>query len=122
MIAVVRGGATERARAHREGWGVRRDRAGRVSLASGVLDERKIRRARSSGSRGGSTDLPATLTCSESETTTTGRSTMSSDPSVYVADVPCPECGSKRATATPDGELEYECRDCATAFDPPQVG
>jgi len=43
---------------------------------------------------------------------------MSSDPSAYVAAVPCPQCGSKRATATPGEELEYECRDCSAAYDP----
>ena len=47
---------------------------------------------------------------------------MSSDPSAYVAAVPCPQCGSKRATATPGEELEYECRDCGAAFDLPRVG
>lgn len=47
---------------------------------------------------------------------------MSSDPSAYIAAVPCPECGSKRATATPDEQLEYECLDCATPFDPPKIG
>ena len=47
---------------------------------------------------------------------------MSSDPSAYVAAVPCPQCGSKRATATPDKELEFECRDCGAAFETPRVG
>jgi DNA-directed RNA polymerase subunit RPC12/RpoP len=47
---------------------------------------------------------------------------MTTDPHAYVADVPCPNCGSKRATATPDEQTEYECKDCSHPYDPPRVG
>lgn len=50
------------------------------------------------------------------------RTVMSSDPAAAVAELPCPDCGSKRATATPGGQSEYECRDCGASFDRISVG
>jgi len=51
-----------------------------------------------------------------------GEKIMAPDPAAAAAEIPCPECGSKRATTTPGEELEFECRDCGAAFETPRVG
>lgn len=47
---------------------------------------------------------------------------MSTDPAAAAAELPCPNCGSKQATATPDEQNEYECRECGAEYDRIQLG
>jgi len=47
---------------------------------------------------------------------------MAPDPAAAAAELPCPNCGSKQATATPEGQAQYECLGCGTAFDRVQIG